>query len=96
MAEPDFLIGITIDENDRDISWMDADEKLQAKEGDIIPYGVGLVRVTEDGKFEPDWSTFTWSCWADSGLEGTYPNAERIPNPYLSDIAKEQIKEFAS
>lgn len=92
--DTDFLIGITIDQDDRDTSWMDPDERERVQLGELVPYGVGLVRVTEAGTFEPDWGTFVWACWADAGLDGTYPDAESVPSLFLSDIAAEQAKKF--
>lgn len=92
--DTDFLIGVAIDQEHQDTSWMDPDELERVASGELVPYGVGLVRVTDAFKFEPDWGTFVWAAWADAGLDGTYPDAKSIPNDYLSLIAMQQVEEF--
>lgn len=90
----DYLVALLSSDDPGDTSWMGAGELAQVESGELVQYGVGLLRVTDEGRFEPDYSTFVWECWAGPDMYGSYSSPDAIPDEYLADIAREQVKGF--
>jgi hypothetical protein len=95
---PDFLIGIEIDKdyNPRggsNIPEIEAEEIKKIRSGEWRAYGVGLLRKSTAGYFEPDYGTFLWGCVTDAGYDGAYADASEIQNAHLRGIAEEQVSE---